>query len=148
MTAPGRTVAVVSTSRVPTGAMVADTSARFPDADGLGTRIRDAARAERSVFVDARELGDAAGQRPVRQHVPDRSGAPGGRAAAARDSVEQAIELNGVRCGRTAGLPAGTAGVADPGAFASARRRPRRRPLMSRPAPNRDHRRGRQRSRL
>ena len=50
------TVAVVSTSRVPTGTMVADPSAQFPDAGGVSARISEATWAERSIFVDARKL--------------------------------------------------------------------------------------------
>ena len=67
---PGRTVAVVSTSKVPTGAMVADTSTMFPDAD-------DRQRADQGCDPGGavglprcpRAVGDAARQRPVRQHA-------------------------------------------------------------------------------
>ncbi|MBO9523105.1 MAG: indolepyruvate ferredoxin oxidoreductase family protein [Nocardioidaceae bacterium] len=54
--APERTVAVVSTAEVPTGAMVTDTTVAFPEAGETSGRIRAASREERSRFLDARRL--------------------------------------------------------------------------------------------
>ena len=54
--APDRTVAVVSTSKVPTGAMVTDTGTVFPDVATVTERIKDATLAAGSVFLDARYL--------------------------------------------------------------------------------------------
>jgi indolepyruvate ferredoxin oxidoreductase len=51
-----RTVAVVSTSAVPTGSMVTDTGTTFPAIDGVTTRILDATQAQDAVFLDARAL--------------------------------------------------------------------------------------------
>ncbi|ABL81346.1 MULTISPECIES: indolepyruvate ferredoxin oxidoreductase family protein [unclassified Nocardioides] len=53
---PDRTVAVVSTAEVPTGAMVTDTSVAFPDASETAGRIEAVSRPEQSRFVDARRL--------------------------------------------------------------------------------------------
>jgi len=54
-----RTVAVVSTSRTPTGAMVVDKSVAFPDVVQLQDRIRQHSRAELSRFADAKEITKA-----------------------------------------------------------------------------------------
>ncbi len=51
---PSRTVAVVSTSEVPTGAMVTDTAVGFPDDDQTLGRINAVSRAADNAFVDAR----------------------------------------------------------------------------------------------
>ena len=53
---PETTIAVVSTTKVPTGKMVTDTTVPFPDVDATTDRIRSATRAADSVFVDARGL--------------------------------------------------------------------------------------------
>jgi indolepyruvate ferredoxin oxidoreductase len=53
---PLRTVAVVSTSEVPTGDMVTDVTVGFPAGDDLSRRISSVTRAGRSEFVDARAL--------------------------------------------------------------------------------------------
>jgi indolepyruvate ferredoxin oxidoreductase len=55
VTDPGRTVAVVSSSEVPTGSMVADTSVAFPSAEDTLGRIADRTRPGAGRFVDARE---------------------------------------------------------------------------------------------
>jgi indolepyruvate ferredoxin oxidoreductase len=57
-TDPARTVAVVSTTEVPTGQMVADTAQRFPDTAPVLDRIRSATRADAAVFLDARVLSE------------------------------------------------------------------------------------------
>src|SRR4051812_40884474 len=54
--APDRTVAVVSTSAVPTGRMVVDTSERFPELAGQLDRIETATRAEHNLYMDAQQL--------------------------------------------------------------------------------------------
>jgi indolepyruvate ferredoxin oxidoreductase len=50
---PARTTAVVSTSQVPTGAMVIDASVRFPEAEHTSVPIAAASRADGGRFVDA-----------------------------------------------------------------------------------------------
>jgi len=53
---PGRTVAVVSTSAVPTGSMVTDTGTAFPAIAEATMPILDATQAQDAVFLDARAL--------------------------------------------------------------------------------------------
>jgi len=53
---PQRTIAIVSTAKVPTGAMVTQVAATYPDVDATLGRIRIRSRAEGSAFVDAREI--------------------------------------------------------------------------------------------
>ena len=122
VTAPGRTVAVVSTSKVPTGTMVADASARFPDVDALSSRIRDVTRAAQSVFTDARRLsvmllGSDQFANMFLTGVAFQAGALPLPAAA----IEEAIELNGVQVGQNLqAFRRGRQYVTDPAAFASA----------------------------
>ena len=51
-----RTVAVVSTAEVPTGAMVTDTAVTFPASEETAGRIQAVSRADASRFLDARRL--------------------------------------------------------------------------------------------
>ncbi|GAA0948980.1 indolepyruvate ferredoxin oxidoreductase family protein [Actinocorallia libanotica] len=53
VTSPERTIAVVSTSRVPTGAMVTDVRTSFPDVDEIAGGIRALTRRDDGVFADA-----------------------------------------------------------------------------------------------
>jgi indolepyruvate ferredoxin oxidoreductase len=55
---PDRTLAVVSTSRVPTGAMVTKTDVLFPEAQGLLTSINRVTRKDENVFLDALGLAE------------------------------------------------------------------------------------------
>jgi indolepyruvate ferredoxin oxidoreductase len=122
VTAPDRTVAVVSTSKVPTGTMVADASAQFPDADAVSARIRDTTRAAQSVFVDARRLsaalfGSDQSANVFLTGVAFQAGALPLPSAA----IEEAIELNGVQVQQNLqAFRRGRQYLADPGAFASA----------------------------
>ena len=54
VTSPDRTIAVTSTSPVPTGAMVTDPAVAFPDVAGTVSRIEGLTRAGQGVAVDAR----------------------------------------------------------------------------------------------
>jgi len=122
VTAPERTVAVVSTSRIPTGTMVADASAQFPDVDAVSARIGEATRAERSVFVDARRLsvmllGSDQFANIFLTGVAFQAGALPLPAAA----IEEAIELNGVQVRQNLqAFRRGRQYVSAPDAFASA----------------------------
>ena len=121
VTAPGRTVAVVSTSRVPTGAMVADASARFPDVGGVSARIREATRAERSVFVDARKLSvSLLGSDQFANMFLTGAAFQAGALPLPAGAIEEAIELNGVQVQpNLQAFRRGRQYVADPDAFAS-----------------------------
>src|SRR5207247_10641480 len=53
---PDRTIAVVSTSKVPTGAMVTSTDVEFPDPGGLVASINRFTRQDENVYLDAQVL--------------------------------------------------------------------------------------------
>ena len=93
---PERTVAVVSTSAVPTGRMVVDTEERFPElADQLDT-IEGVTRKPLNVYVDAQRLSEQL----FGDHMPANTlllGAAWQRGALplSLGAIEQAIRLNG-----------------------------------------------------
>ena len=92
-----RTIAVVSTSQVPTGAMVASTAVRFPNQSLLTGGINQHTRAEANVFFDAIALaescfGDHLAANMIVLGAAYQSGLIPVRAA----MIEQAIALNGV----------------------------------------------------
>jgi len=93
---PGRTVAVVSTTRVPTGAMVVDTTAASPDADGLVERILARSDRERSVQLDASALASTLlGTEVVANMLLVGAAYQLGALPVSAAAVERAIELNG-----------------------------------------------------
>ena len=55
---PEKTVAVVSTSQVPTGAMVTHTDVHFPESGGLRTSIDRVTRKDENVYLDALALAE------------------------------------------------------------------------------------------
>src|SRR5207253_502436 len=55
---PERTIAVVSTSRVPTGAMVTSPAVEFPEANGLISAINRVSRQDDNVFMDVLGLAE------------------------------------------------------------------------------------------
>ena len=119
---PETTIAVVSTTKVPTGKMVVDTTVPFPDVDATADRIRSATRGAESVFVDARGLsvtlfGTDQFANMLLAGVAFQTGAlplPAG-------AIEQAIELNGVQVEpNLQAFRRGRQRVAEPDAFAQA----------------------------
>lgn len=96
LAAPDRTVAVVSTTEVPTGEMVANKSKHYPRLEQLRNTINDVTRAEYNVFVDAQEtaerlLGDHLASNMLLVGAAYQAGAlpiPGA-------AIEEAIRLNG-----------------------------------------------------
>ena len=118
---PDRTVAVVSTTEVPTGAMVVDTSASFPDAAEITERIRLRSRAADAVFLDARRLAETLlGDDQFANILLTGAAFQSGALPLPAEAIEEAITLNGVRV--DANLQAfrrGRQAVADPGAFAA-----------------------------
>lgn len=114
------TTAVVSTSPVPTGAMVRDPSVAAPDLPTLLSRI--AGRSRELVQLDAQAaanalFGDAMPANLLLVGAAYQSGALPVSAAA----IEWAIELNGVAVAvNTAAFRWGRAAIADPAAFAAA----------------------------
>ena len=94
---PGRSVAVVSSSKVPTGAMIYDTSAAFPEWHRLQTQIDDATSPERNLYFDATNLSDNL----FRSHMPANiivlgAAYQSGVIPISAHAIERAIELNGV----------------------------------------------------
>ncbi|MHA6784173.1 indolepyruvate ferredoxin oxidoreductase family protein [Pseudonocardia saturnea] len=114
------TLAVVSVSPVPTGAMVRDASVAAPDVAGLVERIAGTTRSV--VTLDAQAaanalFGDAMPANLLVVGAAYQSGALPLSAAA----IEWAIELNGVAVAvNTAAFRWGRVAVADPAAFAAA----------------------------
>ena len=121
VTDPGRTVAVVSTTKVPTGTMVVDTSVGFPDVEATAGRIRDATCAGRSIFVDARRMSVALlGTDQFANMFLTGVAFQAGALPLPAQAVEQAIELNGVQVEKNLqAFRRGRQYVADPDAFAS-----------------------------
>lgn len=96
-TDPNRTVAVVSSSKVPTGSMVRDTSAAFPEWAALQARIDATTVAAKNVYFDAGTVSDSL----FRSHMPANiivlgAGYQQGVIPISADAIERAIELNGV----------------------------------------------------
>ncbi|MEC7915556.1 MAG: indolepyruvate ferredoxin oxidoreductase family protein [Actinomycetota bacterium] len=94
---PGRTVALVSSSKVPTGAMVRDTSAEYPEWSAQQESIDSATVPEKNVYYDAGNLSDNL----FRSHMPANiivlgSAYQSGVVPISAAAIERAIELNGV----------------------------------------------------
>ena len=95
---PDLTIAVVSTTQVPTGAMVASTDVAFPDPGGLLASVNRVSRKDENVFVDALGLGEALfgdhmAANLIMLGAAYQAGAVPVRAAA----LEEAIRINGVQ---------------------------------------------------
>jgi indolepyruvate ferredoxin oxidoreductase len=93
---PRRTVAVVSTSVVPTGQMVIDPTAPTPDVTAAATTIDGATRAADNVYLDAQAISHAL----FADHMPANLvvlGAAWQRGAIplSRDTLHEALRLNG-----------------------------------------------------
>jgi indolepyruvate ferredoxin oxidoreductase len=92
-----RTIAIVSTSQVPTGSMVADIGITFPELDETAGRIRPVSREDVSRYVNARQItkelfDDDQYANVFLVGVAFQTGALPLAAA----EIEKAIELNGV----------------------------------------------------
>ncbi len=114
---PDLTIAVVSTTQVPTGAMVASTDVAFPDPGGLIASVNRVTRKDENVFVDALGLGeslfgDHMAANMILLGAAYQAGAIPVRAAA----IEEAIAINGVQVEMNAqAFRVGRLLVADPG---------------------------------
>ncbi|HEV3379268.1 MAG TPA: indolepyruvate ferredoxin oxidoreductase family protein [Thermoleophilaceae bacterium] len=94
--AADRTVAVVSTSAVPTGRMVVDVNERFPELAHQLDKIDAATRSEHNLYLDAQRLSE----RLFGDHMMTNTLALGaayqrGMLPVSRESLEAAIRLNG-----------------------------------------------------
>ncbi len=94
---PDRTVAIVSSSKVPTGAMVRDVSSQFPEWTEFQSSIDAASSPMRNVYFDAGTLADNL----FRSHMPANvivlgAAYQAGVVPISAGAIEQAIDLNGV----------------------------------------------------
>jgi indolepyruvate ferredoxin oxidoreductase len=118
---PSRTVAVVSTSAVPTGKMVVDTSISFPELSSSLDYIQGQTRADKAVFMDAQALSE----KLFGDHMPSNMVAMGaayqrGALPISYEAMEKAIRLNGAAVEKNlAAFDWGRACVAAPDAVAA-----------------------------
>ena len=101
VTSPDRTIAVTCTSRVPTGAMIGDTAAAFPDVAGTVARIHGLTRAGHGVAVDARaEVTALLGDDQFTNVFLVGAAVQAGALPIPARSIEEALGLNGVAVGK------------------------------------------------
>jgi indolepyruvate ferredoxin oxidoreductase len=123
---PERTVAVVSTTAVPTGAMVVDATQELPRLDDQLVAIASSTRSELNVYLDAQGLAE----RLLGDHMPANMLALGaawqrGALPLSASALEQAIRLNGAAVEKNlAAFGWGRAWVAAPEAVEAAVREP------------------------
>ncbi|MCC6802124.1 MAG: indolepyruvate ferredoxin oxidoreductase family protein, partial [Anaerolineae bacterium] len=92
-----KTLAVISTSQIPTGAMVRKTDVHFPPIDALTTALDRHTRAQDNVYLDA----DALAEMLFGSHLPANiivlgAAYQAGGLPVSADSIERSIALNGV----------------------------------------------------
>ncbi len=117
-----RTIAIVSTAKVPTGPMVTNVALSYPDVDATVARIMATSRTSDSAFADARDmvialLGDDQYANIFLVGMAVQAGA----LPIAPALLEKAIELNGVQIERNLqAFRRGRQRIADPAALAAA----------------------------
>ncbi|MER3398482.1 MAG: hypothetical protein C4316_08125 [Chloroflexota bacterium] len=94
---PNRTIAVVSTSRVPTGQMVTNNRLAFPELSTLVDKVDAVTRREHNVYLDAQLVAEAL----FGDHMPANivllgAAYQAGTIPISAEAIEQAIRLNGV----------------------------------------------------
>jgi indolepyruvate ferredoxin oxidoreductase len=95
---PARTIAVVSTSKVPTGRMIVDPAVAFPDVDQTVAGIRNATRGSAAVLLDARQLSATLfGTDQFANLLLVGAAYQAGALPLPATAIEQAIEANGVQ---------------------------------------------------
>jgi indolepyruvate ferredoxin oxidoreductase len=119
-----RTLAVVSTSQVPTGAMVASPQIRFPDPGGLRAGIDRVTRKDENVWLDAQAIAEALfGDHMMANLVTLGAAYQAGALPVTAEAIESAIELNGVAVGANVqAFRAGRRAVSEPAWVDSLRR--------------------------
>jgi len=120
-----RTIAVVSTSQVPTGAMVTKTDVHFPEASGLQSSIDRFTRKDENVYLDALGLAEALFEDHMAANLIVLGAAyQAGVIPVAAAAIERAIALNGVSVQmNTQAFRAGRLAVLEPQFLAAKRRR-------------------------
>ena len=113
---PQRSVAIVSTSKVPTGAMVRDTTVEYPEADHVLEVINRQTRAGDNVFFDAIGLAEALFDNHMMANMIVIGAAyQAGLLPMSASAIERAIELNGVKVSENQqAFRTGRLAVADP----------------------------------
>ncbi len=92
-----KTIAVVSTSQVPTGAMVVSTEVQFPETNGLLTAINRVTRKDENVFLDAIGLAETLFTNHMAANMIVLGAAyQAGAIPVSAEAIEEAIVLNGV----------------------------------------------------
>ena len=114
---PQRSIAIVSTSQVPTGAMVRDTTVEYPDADHVLELINRQTLAGDNVFFDAIGLAEALFHDHMMANMIVIGAAyQAGTLPMSAVAIERAIELNGVKVeDNQHAFRAGRLAVAEPG---------------------------------
>ena len=113
---PDKTLAVVSTSQVPTGQMVVSTEAQFPESSGLVASINRFTRKDENVYLDALGLAE----RLFEDHMATNmillgAAYQAGAVPVSAPAIEEAIALNGVSVRmNTQAFRAGRLAVVDP----------------------------------
>jgi indolepyruvate ferredoxin oxidoreductase len=115
-----RTVAAVSSAKVPTGAMVVDPTVTFPDPDAVLRRITDRVRRDVGVVLDARAIADALfGDDQFALTLLVGAAFQAGALPLPAAAIEEAFTLNGAAVEQNLqAFRRGRQSVADPEAFA------------------------------
>jgi indolepyruvate ferredoxin oxidoreductase len=93
----GRTIAVVSTSKIPTGRMVVDTSVEFPELGGTLMSIDRVTRKDANVYLNAQAMAEGLfNDHMATNFIMVGAAYQAGALPISADSLEQAIRLNGV----------------------------------------------------
>jgi len=94
---PDKTIAVISTSQVPTGAMVTSTEVQFPETSGLLASINRVTRKDENVFLDALGLAETLFNDHMAANMLVLGAAyQAGAVPVSATAIEEAIVLNGV----------------------------------------------------
>jgi indolepyruvate ferredoxin oxidoreductase len=122
---PDKTIAIVSTSQVPTGAMVTSTEVQFPETNNLVTAINRFTRKDENVFLDAIGLAEALFDDHMAANLIVLGAAyQAGAIPVSSESIEEAIVLNGVSVAmNTHAFRAGRLLLIDPEWAATVRKR-------------------------
>jgi indolepyruvate ferredoxin oxidoreductase len=122
---PEKTIAVVSTSQVPTGAMVTHTDVQFPELSGLTAAINRVTRKDENAYLDAIGLAETLFEDHMAANMILLGAAfQAGGIPVSAAAIEQAIAHNGVSVTmNTQAFRAGRLVVADPAWAAGLRRR-------------------------
>jgi indolepyruvate ferredoxin oxidoreductase len=113
---PDRTIAIVSTSQVPTGAMVTSTEVHFPESNNLINSINRFTRKDENVYLDALGLAETLFDDHMASNMIVLGAAyQAGALPVSAAAIEEAIVLNGVSVAmNTHAFRAGRLLVADP----------------------------------